>query len=155
MGAGAAGGRSGEGPSAARKKGTMKYGIGDRIGAIRNSDKDTAYIFGYGVYAGDEVPPDDVMGPFGRLGLYRAKNPKLIMDDGTVVWGCECWWGGEDSIRKNIGTRSVELVKPERTPATDVERADAKRAMAEAHAQMEPLVADMKARMESFEKDAK
>lgn len=20
------------------------------------------------------------------------KNPKITLDDGSIIWGCECWW---------------------------------------------------------------
>jgi hypothetical protein len=56
--------------------------IGQRIGAVRNMDDATVYLFGFGTYQGDEVPPDDVQGPFARLGLFGIKNPKLAMDEG-------------------------------------------------------------------------
>ena len=96
--------------------------VGDRIGAMRNADKETVYLYGYGTYQGDEIPPEDVMGPVSRLGLLGIKNPKLLMDDGTVVWGCESWWASEATARKSIGNRQVVIVKPDRTPATDAER---------------------------------
>ncbi len=51
--------------------------IGERICAIRNADDETAYIYGFGTYAGDEVPPEDV-GGIARLGLFGIKNPKLV-----------------------------------------------------------------------------
>lgn len=29
-------------------------------------------------------------------------NPKLVMDDGEVFWGCECWWSDEAIIKKQL-----------------------------------------------------
>ena len=104
-----------------------------RIGAIRNADANTVYVFGFGVYSGDEIPPDDVPGPFGRLGLLGVKNPKLVMDDGTVIWGCESWWGDEEKVLKAIGTRQVEFVQPLRSSATDEERFAAAEIVGEIH----------------------
>jgi len=75
---------------------------GIRVGAIRDSDSKNVNLFGYGVYLGDEVPPNYVS-PFG-------KNPKIQLDDGQIVWGYQCWWGPEDKIRQHIGDRHVTLV---------------------------------------------
>jgi hypothetical protein len=71
-------------------------GIGDRVGAISHSKDATLYMFGYGTYAGREVPPADVH----FMGLaVNHENPKILLDNGKVVWGCECWWGGEDRVK--------------------------------------------------------
>jgi hypothetical protein len=78
--------------------------VGARIGAIASSNKDEVRLFGYGVYEGDEVPPQDVVGPFG---IMSRPNPKLKLDNGDVVWGCECWWGPEDKVKASIGSRKV------------------------------------------------
>lgn len=119
----------------------MKRELGSRIGAIQSADQSEVLMFGYGTYQGDHVPPDDVMGPFAtRIGLFAHKNPKLVMDDGTVVWGCECWWGPEDQIAEAIAGRTVVIVQPKRTPCTDAEREEAASIMAEAKKAVEGLV---------------
>lgn len=56
---------------------------------------------GFGEYAGDEVPPEDV-NPI--LHAMQTANPKIILDNGKVVWGCECWWGSEEEIKALIAT---------------------------------------------------
>lgn len=91
---------------------------GSRVGAISHADKDTVYLFGYGVYVGDEVPTPDT-GGFGQF-LHEAKatNPKIVLDDGKVVLGCECWWGPEEAIKQQIGERQVVIV--------DIDKARAK-----------------------------
>ena len=33
------------------------------------------------------------------------EDPKIILDDGEVVWGCECWWGPEAGYASFRGTR--------------------------------------------------
>lgn len=76
--------------------------IGTRVGALLKADETKVWLIGYGTYQGDHVPPEDA-GGF-NLGI---PNPKLVMDDGTVVWGCECWWGPEDKVRASIGEREV------------------------------------------------
>ena len=77
---------------------------GERVGAIFGADpaRKAVEFFGYGVYVGDEVPPEEA-GGFG--GIVRAAghtNPKILLDNGDVVWGCECWWGPEPAIRRRL-----------------------------------------------------
>lgn len=76
--------------------------LGDRVGAILRADSETISLIGYGRYVGHEIPPEHI-GGF-NLGL---PNPKLEMDDGTIVWGCECWWGSEAAIMGSIGNRRI------------------------------------------------
>lgn len=90
---------------------------GDRIMAVRNYDEKqkVLYIFGAGTYQGRELPTDDV--PGGRdLRMREIENPKLVMDDGTVVWGMESWWGPEENIKAMFEPEEVEYktVKPQR-----------------------------------------
>ena len=82
---------------------------GDRVGAVASSKDGTVNIFGYGVYEGDEVPPPDIMGPFGPM---TGKNPKILLDSGEVVWGCECWWGAEEVIRNKIAGMKISEITP-------------------------------------------
>jgi hypothetical protein len=80
---------------------------GDRVGAILSADKDTVKLIGYGVYMGDEVP-DEKAGGFGKfLRGAGLLNPKILLDSGKVVWGCECWWGPEEETAKRIQGREV------------------------------------------------
>ena len=81
-----------------------------RVGAIRNSDAETVYLFGYGVYLGDEVPPRGTYCLGVDLHELGRPNPKIRLDSGDIVWGCECWWGGEESVRRKIGNRKVVIV---------------------------------------------
>lgn len=30
-----------------------------------------------------------------------GKNPKIRLDDGREVWGCECWWGSAEDFKAN------------------------------------------------------
>ena len=76
--------------------------IGERVGAIRNSNDGIVYMFGFGVYEGREIPPEEIGLPI--------PNPKIKLDDGSVVWGCQCWWGPEQQIRQKIGDREIVFV---------------------------------------------
>lgn len=85
--------------------------IGDRVGAIRNADKTTVYMFGYGTYQGEEIPPKGTIGAFGiDMGEASMSNPKIVLDDGNVVWGCQCWWGSEARVKEMIGGKDVQVV---------------------------------------------
>jgi hypothetical protein len=83
------------------------YQIGDRVGAIMSADKDEVRIFGYGQYMGEEVPPPEIT-MFGlSLAAMGHTNPKILLDSGKVVWGCECWWGPEDQVKASVHDRKV------------------------------------------------
>jgi len=72
---------------------------GMRAGAILSADAATVQLLGYGTYDGDLEHPE--------MGI---PNPHITLDDGSVVWGCECWWGPEEKIKAIIGNRKVEIV---------------------------------------------
>ena len=77
----------------------IKLKIGERVGAISHADDDNVYFFGYGTYQGEEVPPPEVK----FMGMtMRNANPKIVLDNGKVVWGCECWWGPEERINRQL-----------------------------------------------------
>lgn len=75
-----------------------------RIGAILYTDKDTKKVFflGYGEFVGCESPPDYVRGCVYLVRQSNGMNPKLRLDSGKIVWGCECWWGGESETRQEL-----------------------------------------------------
>jgi len=86
--------------------------IGDRVGAIVSSKGQTVNIFGYGIYLGDQVPTDEVIFMGGRYTEMAPglKNPAIRLDNGDVVFGCECWWGSEEKVRQKIGDREVRVI---------------------------------------------
>ena len=75
--------------------------IGQRVGAIASADEKTVHFFGYGTYQGDFEHPD--------LGF---PNPKIMLDSGRAVWGCECWWGPEEKVKAFIGDREIMVKLP-------------------------------------------
>lgn len=79
---------------------------GGRVGAICSGNDTSVRLYGYGVYDGDEIPPKDV-NPWLNFG---RPNPKITLDGGKVIWGCECWWGPEEKIKQSIGDRQVIMV---------------------------------------------
>lgn len=103
----------------------MKIVKGARVGAMAEADDTMVRLFGYGTYEGDEVPPPGIIGPYG-LDMHSPglSNPKLVMDNGSVVWGCECWWGPEEGVHKIVGTRSVCPITPEQFRAEAKQEAE-------------------------------
>ena len=90
----------------------MEREVGSRVGAIRDADGEGSVInvYGYGVYEGDHIPPDDVGGY-----NFGFPNPRIKLDNGTIIWGCECWWGPEDKIQKKVAEyKTVVFVEHER-----------------------------------------
>ena len=84
-----------------------------RVGAIMSSTADEVNFFGYGNYVGDEVPPKG-RGEFSdALHENGIPNPRIVLDEGGEVWGCECWWGPEDLIAKRIENKKINLIKIE------------------------------------------
>lgn len=100
---------------------------GDRVGSIHGTrtenGTDIVEFFGYGVYLGDYSMPEadaDIPRPVGFMGnmLVQAKeedgidvkNPLIRLDDGSYVWGCECWWGSEERVRSTLEGRAQRTV---------------------------------------------
>lgn len=104
-----------------------RVSVGERVGAIAHTDEktNTAYIFGYGRYDGVVMPPPDSGVLFFGAPLNRP-NPKITLDSGKVVWGCECWWGTELEVRRMIRGKTVveldidaERAKADAAPASE------------------------------------
>lgn len=80
---------------------------GDRVGAILSGGQDGYEFLGYGVYVGDEVPQEAVGLMAEGLQELGIGNPKIKLDSGQVVYGCECWWGPEDQIKRTLEGKNV------------------------------------------------
>ena len=76
--------------------------IGDRIGALLSATRDEVQLLGYGVYAGEAIPDAAAGGMAELVRSAGMTNPKLVLDNGQVVWGCECWWGPEAEVRQRV-----------------------------------------------------
>lgn len=87
----------------------MKPGI--RVAAILSASKTEVQWLGEGVYEGDFVPDSEAAGPFAELDRQvELANPRIRLDSGQIVWGCECWWGPVEEIRRSIAGRTLVLV---------------------------------------------
>lgn len=67
--------------------------IGDRVIAISGERDGVVYWFGEGMYAGEFQVSEDAGGfNFGQVG------PRIDLDNGESVFGCECWWGKKEKF---------------------------------------------------------
>ena len=74
--------------------------VGDRVVAMKSATKEKAIIFGKGVYVGDEIPVEAGGWMAEEMVKLKLTNPKIVLDGGGVVYGCECWWGPESALNK-------------------------------------------------------
>lgn len=78
--------------------------FGTRVGAILGSNTDSVEFLGYGTYQGEAIP-EEAVGDFAKqLCDARVANPKILLDSGKVVYGCECWCGPEKDIKERLAT---------------------------------------------------
>lgn len=97
--------------------------IGERVGAIHTTSDDEVRLFGYGVYAGREVPSKNAAGWMADMVRELGHgNPKILLDNGKTVWGCECWFGPEVEVQAMIGARRVVEVDIDQVRAEYRER---------------------------------
>ncbi len=86
--------------------------IGERVGAVLKADKDGVEFLGYGIYEGDFFP-EEAVGFFAdvKRKILKEKgeskrefltNPRIRLDNGGVVYGCECWWGDIKTLKGYI-----------------------------------------------------
>ena len=75
-----------------------------RVGALVGAKDGIVEFLGYGVYEGDFVPPKEA-GGF-NLGI---PNPRIKLDNGDIVYGCECWWGGEKEFKEKYIDTAKEI----------------------------------------------
>lgn len=90
---------------------------GTRVGAIASADDDVVRLYGYGVRIEDQVPDETETRQHPALKAlheHELPNPTILLDDGGIVYGAECWWGPEQSIVNWIGDRRVIHVAPRR-----------------------------------------
>lgn len=85
---------------------------GARVGAVLSITDGHAKLLGYGTYKGDLVPHTDDVKLFGMsMKELGRKNPCIELDNGDLVYGCECWWGSEQSIKEKMGLcHTVDVV---------------------------------------------
>lgn len=83
---------------------------GTRVIAIQKADSENVWLFGYGKYLGLKAIPKEICEI-----LEGVENPCIELDNGKLVFGCECWWGENLDIikgRKIIDVDVEEARKP-------------------------------------------
>lgn len=89
----------------------MKNAPGTRVVAISSADDSKVYVFGFGTYEGDFVP-EKTSFMTSLLADAGLVNPRIKLDSGKVVYGCECWWGPEDGFQERyVKGREVVTVE--------------------------------------------
>lgn len=84
----------------------MPREIGERVGAILKADKEQVWFLGFGVYEGWKLPPPELGVTF--MGFpAEHESPQIRLDSGDLVFGCECWWGGEAAVGKQLDGKTV------------------------------------------------
>lgn len=88
----------------------MGVEVGARVGAVASADSEEVRLYGFGVYDGEQVPPPGVLMMGIDMHELGVPNPQITLDSGKRVFGCECWWGGEERVKEWIdGRRVVEV----------------------------------------------
>jgi len=89
--------------------------VGQRVGAILGAKEGIVEFLGYGVYEGDHIPEEAVGFMADASRVCKWTNPRIRLDSGKVVYGCECWWGSEAKVKVQLaeyrasGYRIVEV----------------------------------------------
>lgn len=104
---------------------------GMRVGVFHSCTETSLLLLGYGIYEGDEVPPEDILAPYGPPALLHQAIPKMRLDDDTVVWGCEIWWNDEAAVKALETGRTIVH------PKLDSIRAKAAEAWAKANQELD------------------
>lgn len=81
----------------------MASTIGDRVTAVLSANPTTIKLLGHGVYQGDLRHPQ-----------FPLPNPCIQLDNGSYVWGFECWCGPEAKVlakfQKDFPNAVVEVL---------------------------------------------
>lgn len=74
--------------------------IGDKVGVITDfTDDGICYFMGYGKYMDEEIPHQKAKGPLVDVArIAKKKVPKIKLNNGDIVYGCEVWWGQKESV---------------------------------------------------------
>lgn len=85
--------------------------VGDRVVAVMSADEHQVRIFGTGIYEGD-FPPVEAVGQIAEIVREAGvTNPRIRLDGGGVVYGCECWWGSADLLNLPSWRAGREVVQ--------------------------------------------
>jgi hypothetical protein len=89
----------------------MSVKIGDRAGAFLSCSIKELKFLGCGVYEGN-FPPVEAVGYFAEgLAKHGIDNPRIRLDSGKIVYGCECYWGSEKSMIEKVNKAKKEGIE--------------------------------------------
>lgn len=102
--------------------------IGSRVGALCSINGGVARYFGEGVYLGEEVPSKTEFPHLAMFSDNMVSNPKILLDTGGVVWGCECWWSPVESMKRRLSScTTIHMITPEEARKPVQTRSDEER----------------------------
>lgn len=82
--------------------GTMQ--VGDRVMCISHEDAQAIHVYGSGVYEGEHPIGAEARGPLASmLRAQGGSNPRIKLDNGQTIWGCECWFGPIAEVAERLG----------------------------------------------------
>lgn len=82
-----------------------------RVGAFLDIRVNGAVSFlGYGEYTGESLPDEGLSGFSEILRKSGVKVPRIVLDSGEVIFGCECWWDEEYKVREVL-SNSQKIVQ--------------------------------------------
>lgn len=73
-----------------------------RVGAILSGSRELVKFLGWGHLEGFGIPDHRSMGRGPLLGFHDIPDPKIRLDSGQIVWGCECRWGTAEFIYEKL-----------------------------------------------------
>ena len=96
----------------------MPVEIGDRVFAVQGADERTVELYGFGTYKGEQDAFDQLgegmKEIFEEAGVTTFFNPMIELDNGSIVFGFQCYWGPEQLFELWRSERQVvEVSLPE------------------------------------------
>jgi hypothetical protein len=92
-----------------KEEGNKMHKAGERVGAILGTKDKVVELLGYGIYEGDFDPDNPTKDSPQAVGFVAEisrrdgrVNPRIRLDNGKIVWGCECWWGSENAVKARL-----------------------------------------------------
>ena len=91
-----------------------KVNVGDRVAVL---DGDGRAFLGYGTYDGlfynerlaelcaigaENLGKHELAAEIRSQQTRYGKNPRITLEDGTIVWGCEVWWGSAEDYDRRM-----------------------------------------------------
>ena len=98
----------------------------NRVYVVYSLDDDVVESFGLGTYLCQAVPDETAMGLMADFCRQQKREvPKIQLDSGEIIWGCECYFDSEEFMKKVIHGKEIKMVNIEEL-RNDYQRADSK-----------------------------